>query len=384
MNFKAIISILFVFIIYFGMHFFLYRLVIKIFDITKQKIKKILSGIFFILSIGFILAMIFTRLSDFFLIKYFYIATSLWLGIITIMLFSFAFSFVLIVFFKFHNVKIIIGIFALVLSLLYGVYGVWNAFDLNIKNIEVNIVNLPDYWKDKKIVQLSDVHLGRINGVSFAKKIVEKVNNIKPDLILITGDLFDGTGSDVAKFIKTLDKLESTHGVYFIIGNHEAYLGFDYVISNLKDSKINILDNRAVNINSLQITGISYPGFSELNGDNFSENISNFILGMPNILMYHSPTNIIQNKNQHSDVYLSPDIDFSIAKKNNINLQLSGHTHKGQIFPFDLLADYIYKKYNYGLVTEGDFNIYITSGVGTWGPPMRTGSNAEIVVINLK
>jgi len=388
MNLRAIIFLIFILAIYFGMHVFFYFSILHFFSITEQKIKWTLGIVFFVLSVGFITAMILTRLSSFILIKYFYIIAAFWTGLAATIFLAFALAWILILFFRSYDIKLIAGVLALLLPILYGIYGAWNAFNPNIKNIEVNIAGLPSNWHGKKIVQLSDVHLGRIHGVSFAEKVVEKVNSVKPDIVLITGDLFDGMGSNIPEFINTLNKLKSTYGTYFITGNHEVYLGLDYVISNLKSAKIHILDNEAVNVDGLQLVGLSYPEFGELRDSSFLENIPGHNPSLPNILMYHSPTSIGQNHNdvsdQHSSIYWSPDVNFDIAKRNGINLQLSGHTHKGQIFPFSLIADYIYKGYDYGLVSEGNFNIYTTSGVGTWGPPMRTGSNSEIVAITLQ
>jgi len=386
MNFKGIIFLLFILGTYFGMHVFFYFSTLHFFSITEQKTKWLLGVIFLTLSISFIVSMILTRLSGFVLIKYIYILTACWLGLVATFFLAFILAWIFIFIFKAYNIKIVIGTLAILLPFLYGIYGLSNAFNPSLKNVEVSILDLPSYWESKKIVQLSDLHLGRVNNLPFAEEIVAKVNSVKPDLVLITGDLFDGMGSNIPEFINTLNKLESTHGTYFVTGNHEIYLGLDYVFENLVDNKINVLDNEVININGLQLVGLSYPNFNELRDKNFLENIPNYNKSLPSILMHHAPTNIIQNNvnNQHSSIYWSPDVNFDIAKANGINLQLSGHTHKGQIFPYNLIVDYIYKGYGYGLVTEGDFNIYTTSGVGTWGPPMRVGSKSEIPLITLR
>jgi len=285
--------------------------------------------------------------------------------------------------FKLNAFKFWFGISALVLTLVYGIYGYWNANNIRLKNIEVKIKSLPSAWQNKRIVQLSDAHLGLINSTAFTEKMVAKVNSAKPDLILITGDLFDGT-SNTLEFISILNKLEATDGIYFVTGNHEVYLGAKQVLSSLKKSKIKVLDNQAVDLGGLQLVGISYPEFGESRGEGFLKNIIGNDLS-PKILMYHSPTNVEQHgDSEHASIYFLPNSDFDAAKKAGVNLQLSGHTHEGQLFPYNLIAGYIYKRYNYGLMTEGDFNIYITSGVGTWGPPMRVGTDAEVPVIVLR
>jgi len=387
MNIKTILLLLILFTIYFGMHVFIYYSILNFFNVIEKKIKFILGITLSILSVGFILSMILLRLSDFFLIKYFYFLTTFWIGLLTTISSAFILAWVLIFLFKSRNVKFLVGILAIAIPFLFGIYGVWNAQNIKIKNIEVTIPKLPINWQGRKIIQLSDVHLGQINGVSFAEKIVQKVNNEKPDLILITGDLFDNMSSKTTEFIKIIDKLESKYGTYFITGNHETYLDVDSVISSLKNSEIHLLNNEVTNIAGLQLVGLAYPQSGELRDKNFIKNLFGYNSELPTILMYHSPTSIIQNNsvssNQHSNIYWSPDTNFDAVKESGVNLQLSGHTHRGQFFPFNLIVDYIYKKYDYGLFTEEDFNIYTTSGVGTWGPPMRTGSDSEIVVITL-
>lgn len=370
------------------MHVFLYYSALHFFNITAQKTKLILGITLSFLSLGLILSMALSRFSDIFLIKYLYFLTAFWAGILATIILASVLVWLFVLIFKSNNLKIILGSLAILVPFLYGIYGYWNAQDVYITNIDINIKNLPDNWKDKKIIQLSDVHLGEINDVSFAEKIVEKVNNEKPDLILITGDLFDGVASRIPEFLEVLNKLESKYGTYFVTGNHEVYLGVDYVLASLQKSNIKAIGGTVINIEGLQIVGLDYPQIGEWRDKNFIKNMGKFDSELPTILIYHAPTDIIQLpgdiSSQQSSIYWSPDINFETAKESGVNLQLSGHTHKGQLFPYNLMANYIYEKYNYGLNTDKDFNIYTTSGVGTWGPPIRTGSNSEIVTIILK
>jgi predicted MPP superfamily phosphohydrolase len=114
----------------------------------------------------------------------------------------------------------------------------------------------------------------------------------------------------------------------------------------------------------------------------------NSVANKPRILLFHTPTNISPKENggldRHFDTYWIPDTTFSLVQELRVDLQLSGHTHAGQIFPFGYLTKLIYKDYDYGLRRLSNFAIYTTGGVGTWGPPMRTGNSPEIVVIKLK
>jgi len=161
--------------------------------------------------------------------------------------------------------------------------------------------------------------------------------------------------------------LKAPKGVYFVTGNHEVYLGVENAKEALESVNVKVLDNEMVDIDGLQIVGIS---FSKMFG---VEDLKQKILGIKNydpneasILLYHSPQGIED------------------AKAAGIDLQLSGHTHKGQMIPFPFITSAIFGKYYYGLTTEGNYSIYTSSGVGTWGPMMRTSGKSEIVVVTLK
>jgi hypothetical protein len=196
---------------------------------------------------------------------------------------------------------------------------------------------------------------------------VEKVNLLKPDAVFITGDLFDGMDGNFDNVSDALNQIQAPDGIYFVTGNHETYFGLDKVNKILAQTKIKVLNDDVVDVKGLQIIGTLFPGDGQSRDiETVIKNNPNYVFGKPTILLHHAPTEIDQ------------------AKRLGVNLQLSGHTHKGQIFPFGYVTKLIYRGYDYGLHTEGDYNIYTTNGVGTWGPPMRTGNTPEIVDITLK
>lgn len=252
-------------------------------------------------------------------------------------------------------------------TLLLSWRGFSNAFHPILNELEVEIENLPDYWQGKKIVQLSDVHLGAIYRHKFLNKIAAKVARVKPELVLITGDLFDGTDGDFSEAGKQLLKLNAAHGVYFIFGNHENRLGRSNLLSHLVGSGMELLDNRLVEINGLQIVGISFPEEGTRNFDLAGEvkSLAGFDSLKSNILMFHEP------------------IQFAQVADIGVDLYLAGHTHYGQMFPFNLLANLAYKGYSKGVAKFKQLTSVISVGVGTWGPPSRTMSQSEIVVITL-
>jgi predicted MPP superfamily phosphohydrolase len=233
-------------------------------------------------------------------------------------------------------------------------------------HVQVNIQNLPPEWRGKKVVQLTDVHLGHILGSAFLSQVVERINAEEPAAVFITGDLFDGADGRLDELVRPLDGFHAPLGTYFVTGNHETYLGTERAYAALKTTRVRILRDERVDLNGLQVIGMSYPerGFSRDLGEAIRK-LAGFDPQRPSILLYHAPAQTAQ------------------AKAAGISLQLAGHTHHGQIFPFQFVTWRVYGKYYRGLHVEGDYTIYTSSGVGTWGPPMRTGDRPEITVIHL-
>jgi len=174
-----------------------------------------------------------------------------------------------------------------------------------------------------------------------------------------------------------------------VTGNHEYYIGLSRALAALAQTRINVLQCEAVEMDGLQIIGIGYPGIAETREIRGLDNLADpSSMRRPRILLFHTPTNMIpadgDGMGRHVSTYWVPETDFTPAQKLGVNLQLSGHTHAGQFFPFGYLTRLLYKGYDFGLKGSGAFSIYTTCGVGTWGPPMRTGNRPEIVAINLK
>ena len=166
--------------------------------------------------------------------------------------------------------------------------------------------------------------------------------------------------------MRPLDDLRAPLGIYFVTGNHETYLSAERAYAALRTTPVRILNDEMVVIDGLQVIGIAYP--ERMFNKDLAQTIRkvlNFDPQLPSLLLYHSPARAEQ------------------AKSAGINLQLSGHTHQGQIFPIQLISRLIYGKYYHGLHVEGGYTIYTSSGTGTWGPTLRTGNHPEIAVITL-
>lgn len=356
--------------ILFGSHYLFYFSTVRFFPIALAPYKKLFFGVVVFLALSFILAEFLSHGKDNGFTRAFFSFSASWLGLLLNLVLAIALAWLVIGIGRLAglavNKSVLGGLFYL-LAFIYSAYGMWNAFHPRIKNLSIEIPGLPEQWKGKRIAQLSDVHLGPVHGQGFMRHVVGKVNSIHPDLVVITGDLFDGTDGDLTAFIEPLEEIQPGKGVFFITGNHETYLGVDKVFKALQKTEVRVLKDEVVDVDGLKLIGIDYPRRRE--GKDVVavlRNLEKDFSGRPNILLYHSPV--------HADEF----------KNCGVNLQLSGHTHKGQLFPIQFISRQVYGKYYTGFHTDGNYSIYTTSGVGTWGPPLRTGNTPEIVVITLR
>jgi len=375
-----------------SMHGVLYSALVRYYGIAFLPIQYSLRIVLLGLSVSFFLAFFLLHWKENVWTIRFYVLSAAWTGMFINLLFGAGLSGIVIIIARLLgrpiDTKVVASVFFL-MAVLFSIYGFWNAFNPRIKHLDIKVKNLPEFWLDKTIVQLSDVHLGNIHATGFLEKVVQKVNTLDPDLVCITGDLFDGMTSRISQFAALLNRIRSKKGVLFVTGNHEGYIGVHHALEAIEKTGITVLHNEAIDIEGLRIVGISYPGIKHLDS---IRNLKNPVLKWQKktcaILLFHTPTNIGRRQKdaftRHFSTYWMPDTSFEMNQALGIQLQLSGHTHSGQIFPFNLLARYIYKGFHYGLHRAGDLSVYTTSGVGTWGPPMRTGTLPEIVAIRLK
>ena len=253
--------------------------------------------------------------------------------------------------------------------------GVLSAFSIyqggrrpRIREILVPMKKLPAQMSGFTIVQISDVHLGNLTSFERIRWVVDQVNALHPHLVVITGDLADREICQEGKFCLILGQLKSVFGVLAVTGNHEFYAGRSTVADIARHTGIRFLDNESLRIGDvLQIAGLRDDAARQfsLPGPDLDAALKGLDPQKPTILLYHRPAL------------------FARAARWGVDLQLSGHTHAGQLPPMDFLVWLIYK-YPWGLYRRGDSYIYTTCGTGTWGPPMRLFSRSEIVKIVLK
>lgn len=320
----------------------------------------------------FMISMIWLHYSSTMLTRSFYFISGLWQGLLVNFLVVIIFSWFLLGILKIFQIDptkvplAIVGTVGITVAIGLMLYGIYNVFDVKVKNINVAINKLPDTWKGKRAVQISDVHLGNILMNGHLENILKKIDEVKPDIIFITGDLFDGMDGNLDLFTENLKKLQAPLGVYYVNGNHETYVGMPEVLTELGKTNIKILKDEIVEVDGVQVIGISYPEREQKKDlEKTIEEMGSYNVDMPSILLYHEPRQI------------------EAMEKIGIDLMLSGHTHKGQIWPLGYITDAVYRGYDYGLYTLNNFNLYTSCGVGVWGPTMRTSGQSEVVVINL-
>lgn len=265
-----------------------------------------------------------------------------------------------------RTMAIIVSIFVLIMV----VAGFINTRMITIKKYNININKKAGELKSLNIVMASDLHLGTINGKSFAYRVVDKINKLNPDIILFAGDIID---EDIKPVLRdnvgeALLELKAKYGVYGITGNHEYIGGVNAAVEYLKNHNIQMIRDTSVKIdNSFYIVGREdrdSKRFADYSRKPLNKIIEGVDKSLPIILMDHQP------------------FQLSDASNNGIDLQLSGHTHNGQLWPVNYIVKKIYE-IPWGFKFIGNTYYYVSCGVGGWGPPVRIGSLPEIINIKL-
>ncbi|HRX31024.1 MAG TPA: metallophosphoesterase [Tenuifilaceae bacterium] len=259
-------------------------------------------------------------------------------------------------------------IFIYLVMLIILLAGYINATNPKVSNINID-VNKPLPTGKVRIAMVSDIHLGTIIGKKELAKLVNTVNKQNPDLVLFVGDVFD---EDITPVVNgnmgnLFEQIKSKYGVYAVTGNHEFFGNYTDKISYLKKHKITVLCDTALTVNSINIIGRydrqSIRALGHLR-KSLVELTKNIDLSKFTILMDHQPANLNEAVNA------------------GIDLQLSGHTHNGQMWPLNYITKAIYEV-SMGYKKKGNTHFYVSPGYGTWGPRIRLGNRPEIVVITV-
>jgi len=344
------------------MHFYVYKRTGALLGLPKSPALFIFLAL---LTILFPLAMVLSRTVDGHLVRVLYIAAASWLGLVFLAFTASALIQLIQLLFGLARHPLgqrTLGWSAIILSLLVFFYGLVNAAVIRTTEITIGIKGLRE--PKVTIALLTDIHLGAVYGPKYLQKIVDRTNALNPGLVAIAGDLFDGSAKPDYSLVKPLEGLQAP--AFFVTGNHEIYEGVDITTALVAKTGVRVLRNEAAECCGLQLLGVDSPRGNSKNNPALLELAAKLDRDRqkPSVLLYHIP------------------LGTADAQSAGVDLQLSGHTHNGQIFPFTLLMPLFYRFYSgYGRV--GDFQIYVSHGVGNWGPPLRIGSRSEIIKINL-
>lgn len=248
----------------------------------------------------------------------------------------------------------------------------WGLTRLAVRRLDVPISNLPESMDGFTILHLSDLHLDLVHGRAWLERVVARANALEADLVAITGDLAEGSVAQFGGDAEPVGDLQASHGVFFVTGNHEYFHDLEGWMAYLEDRGIRVLRNKWIPVNPGG-PGFDLAGVDDHDGGRIAEghgpDLARALQGRdpqrPLVLLAHQPRIIME------------------AEERGVDLVLSGHTHGGQIWPFSYLV-YLQQPYVRGLIRHGRSQLYISSGTGFWGPPMRLGTTAEMAVLTLR
>jgi predicted MPP superfamily phosphohydrolase len=386
---KLILLIVTVFSTLLASHYAIHTTIVRALKLSDAP-RRALLGVLLVLALSFPVSLILLlRGWDNGLSRGLFLCSSVWLGLAINLLLAAGLCWLLVGASRLAKRPLALRPVALVLgaaALLFSAWGTARALFPTVHRLEVSLKGLPDSWEGKTLVHLSDIHLGAIHGPGFMARIVEETNALDPELVLITGDLFDAPGGDYEACLEAIGRLRARRGVFLVAGNHEVIN--PKAGSALKATGLRILDREVVQLDGLQLLGVGYPGLSGEEGARTLARLRRELTPTPSILLFHTPTSILQRSGgkvaELFETYWGPDTSCAVNRELGVDLQLSGHTHAGQIFPFGLATRLIYRGRDRGLVQDGPFQLYVSSGTGTFGPPLRTAGRSEVVALTLR
>jgi predicted MPP superfamily phosphohydrolase len=330
-----------------------------------------LKALFIILAFTFVSASFISHFYKGRVVDRYYQRSAYWFGLVHFLFGGAVIYYFTLSIFYAHDIYVspaLIGGICFGAMFLIHLYGTIKSQRPQVTHIKIPFSQIPgfraDVWKGKKIVFVSDFQLGNIYRQNFTARVTRIINALDPYVVMIGGDLYDGVVCDEAALIKPLGALHPAGGIYAITGNHEYYLpDVPRALAAIRAAGITVLDDKKVDIGGIDLIGVDYR--SSHKRDDFKKTLAHIGVdrARPSILLKHEPT------------------DLNVAEEAGVWLDLSGHTHHGQIFPLMFFTWQIYKGFDYGLKRLGAMQVFTSSGAGTWGPPLRLGTNSEIVAI---
>src|SRR5271165_1095384 len=316
-----------------------------------------LAAVLFVLSVSFTVVSLLTFRFSNGLVASLYKLTVVWLGILNFVVWASCLCWLALlgVHLAAPNAEaaarpwIVAVLFALALAA--ASFGMMNALVIRERHVRLSLPGLPASWRGRRALMISDLHLGNVNGTGFARRIANLAQRLKPEIIFIPGDLYDGTKTDPAKLAGPLFELAPPLGTYFTGGNHEEFGDAAVYSAVLRRGGIQVLHNEMTEVDGVKIIGVPYADTTyPLHFRSFLDSLA-LDPATPSILLNHVPSRL------------------PIVEQAGVSLQLSGHTHGGQFFPFTWFTRRAFGRFTYGLQKFRRLQVLTSSGVGTWGPP---------------
>lgn len=264
----------------------------------------------------------------------------------------------------------LVTLYGMILVLLIITFGYMNTLFLRVRSFPIDIQKSANGLKELNLVMVSDVHLGTVIRSGRLEKVVDRINALQPDVVLIPGDIVDEDVNSVAEqnMARILQRIKTVYGVYATSGNHEYFAGVEAVVNYMRQGGITVLQDSVVKV----ADAFYVAGRKDLMAERLADGRKSldWILqgvdkSLPIIMMDHQPYHL------------------EVARQNGVDLQLSGHTHHGQLFPFNYITRMVYDL-SWGYQKVENTHYYVSCGVGTWGPPIRTSSFPEIVQLKIR
>ena len=347
-------------------HWFLYETWVHFWYAPTAAPSRFLWVVVFILSLAFTAASVLSLQTANRIVRWFYTASAVWIGFGSFALYAAVACWIvaglqILVGASIPNralVEVLFGVAALV-----TIYGVFNASSPRLRYFQVKLAGLPESWRGKTAALVSDLHLGPVRGAGMSRRTVEALNHLNPDIVFIPGDFYDGTTADLPAMAAPWKELRVRLGAYFVAGNHEQFRDDAPYFNALQGAGVRILHNEKVVIEGLQIAGVHFA--DTVQPARYHQVLRNMQIdsSCASLLLSHAPSRL------------------GVPEQEGISLQLAGHTHGGQIWPYTWLTNRIFGRYVHGLSRFGRLTVLTTYGIGTWGPPLRVGTIPEIVLI---
>ena len=378
MKVKYILILVLFSLLYFLINYYIGRKILNGFNYIFKISPLVFWIIFWVLALSYIISMFLNKFISPNLTNFLYLIGSYWMGLLMYTLLTFPIIGIInIIISKSHlsnnltdKYYIYQTILIALVFIIITTIGSFNAKNSYVTSFDIDI-DKPSFKEPVNVIMVSDIHLGNIIKNKKLSNMVKEINDLNPDIVIIAGDIID---SDIKPFLNTnmgreFSKIKSTYGTYATLGNHDLMTKAENQIAKiLEENSVKVLRDESILIND----SIYIIGRDDITINRFSENDRASLLDLTHNLDKSKALIVID----HNPKYINESLNA------NIDLQLSGHTHKGQIAPGNLVTNKMFE-IDYGYLKKDNLNVVVSSGYGTWGPPIRIGSRSEIVQMNL-